>query len=176
MSGEDCFVFWLWLADWAGCWPLRILLSGSFSQPITWCPSCFFMSPPTRRLYPFSDSLTSCAHSLSRPFLVLPAPAFHWYAFPKNILHFLIYFPSDVEGASLNAYQTNSLAAVERCLKALLCHTTLEKAVRPVAYSGHSSSPMSIYPSGVFCLLRERKDYLFTVCTAPGTLGLTLLL
>lgn len=160
----------------AGCWPLSMLLSGCFSQPTTWCLSCFSMSSLTHAMSAFSGPITSWAHSLSHPFLVLPAPTSHQYAFPPNILCFLIYFPSDTEGTSLNPYQMTSLSAVKCCLEALLCHTALEKAIRPIAYSGHPCSPISIYPSDVSCLLRERKVYLFTVCTAPSTLGLTLLL
>jgi len=75
-------------------------------------------------------------------------------------------------GTSLNPYHMTSLC----CLESLLCHATLEKAIGPVAYSGYPCSPISIYSPGVSCLLREKKDYLFTVCTTPSTLGTTSLL
>lgn len=56
----------------SGCWQSRLLLSGSFSQLITWCPSCFSMSHTSHGMSAFSGSLTSRSHSLSHPFLVLP--------------------------------------------------------------------------------------------------------
>lgn len=57
----------------AVCWPSRKLLLGSFSQPITWCLSCFSMSLPTCSMSAFSFNVLTLSSLSSTPSSHIPS-------------------------------------------------------------------------------------------------------